>query len=168
MHRLERRDELQVYAAAGWLQLGNAIEAKAELSKLSAAAREVPDVLEVIWQVHVALKEWAEALKAAEVLQRLAPERSSSWIERAFALRRVPGGGLEQAKEVLLEGLRFFPEEPLLYYNLACYAAQCGKPEEAMDWLKQAVKIAEDPAMIRKLAAHDEDLTSLRHRLSEL
>src|SRR6266576_2731360 len=94
-------DSHHLSAAQGWLQLGNHVEAGEELAKMSASSLEHPDVVEVRWEVCAAGRSWAAALGAAELLVRNAPERSSGWIHRAYALRRVREGGLQQAWEAL-------------------------------------------------------------------
>jgi hypothetical protein len=71
-------------------------------------------------------------------LMELAPDRASGWIHRAYALRRAPGGGLKVAADSLRLSLVKFPNEPVIPYNLACYACHLGQLKEALAWLEQA------------------------------
>src|SRR5713226_1719332 len=90
-------DSHHLSAAIGWLELGNHVEAGEELAKISPSSLEHPDVLEARWAVCAAGKSWDAALQAAEILVLRAPERFSGWVHRAYALRRVRGGGLQAA-----------------------------------------------------------------------
>ena len=164
MERLEARDRFCLQAAVGWLELGNADEAAAELAQVSESVRSVPEVLEVSWQVHAARRDWTAALAVAEELIRRAPERETGWLHRAYALRRAPGGGLDKARAALLPALRRFPKNPLIPFNLACYEAQLGHLEAAWRYLQQAMRVGGRRA-IRPMALADEDLAPLWERL---
>jgi Flp pilus assembly protein TadD len=83
-------------------------------------------------------------------------------------LRRCPDGGLPQAWAALLPARERFPQEPVIPYNLACYAAQMNRLDEAFEWLRQAVTAAGKADPIRQMATQDPDLEALRHRLKEL
>ena len=47
MNKLEPPDTHYFLAAIGWLELGNVVEARAELAQISASQHEHPDVLEL-------------------------------------------------------------------------------------------------------------------------
>ena len=160
MSSLEPPDSFHLSAATGWLELGNHVEAGQELAGISAACHEHPDVLEVRWAICAAGNDWEGGLSAAELLLKKAPKRSSGWLHRAYALRRVKRGGLQQAWEALRPAFEKFPKEPVIPYNLACYACQKGLLAEAREWLQRAVKIA-GRENIRSMALNDEDLQQL-------
>ena len=82
-------------------------------------------------------------------------------------LRRAPAGGLRPAREALLPAAEMFPEEPVIPYNLACYACQLERLEEARVWLRQAMQIGEKKA-IQQMALADEDLKPLWPEVIEL
>ena len=147
-------------AAVGWWELGNVTEAKAELDRIAPLLRDHPDVLEVRWLIHAQDKNWEEGFTVAEKLVEVAPERSSGWLHRAYALRRVRRGGLQAASDVLLPAFERFPEEPIIPYNLACYACQLGRLEQARQWLQRAVKVA-GKERIKFMALNDDDLALL-------
>ena len=165
---LEPGDSHRVRAALGWLELGNAKEARAELSDLSEAAKIHPDVLEILWAICSEAKDWEEALSWADALVENHPERSSGWIHRAYSLRRVKKGGLEMAWSVLVEAAKIFPEEPIIAYNLSCYAAQFGRLSDAWDWFGKALGAADDVESIKNMALGDDDLKSLWGRIQSL
>src|SRR5438552_17379623 len=152
MPALQPPDTHHLSAAVGWLELGNHVEAGEELAKISAPCLEHPDVLEARWAVCAAGKSWEAAAQAAELLIAKAPERASGWIHRAYALRRAPGGGLQKARDALRPAFEKFPKESIIPYNHACYAAQSARPEEAWDWLRQAMTAAGNVNEIKRRA----------------
>jgi len=98
----------------------------------------------------------------------VAPDEVLGWIHRAYAARRKPGGGLLQAWDALRPAVDRFPEEWLVLYNLACYAAQMGRLDEAWDWLTRALHASQDAARTIQMALADSDLAPLRPRLHSL
>jgi hypothetical protein len=65
----------------------------------------------------------------------------------------------DRAIEIASAGLADHPDHPVIHYQLACYHALAGHPDEALDHLGQAV--AGDPRA-RGWAAGDRDLDGLR------
>ena len=61
-----------------------------------------------------------------------------------------------------------FPTEEIVPYNLACYAAQFGRLEEAWEWLHKAMAAAGDIKLIKDRALADADLKPLWERIHEL
>lgn len=167
MEPLESPDLFCLSAAAGWLELGNAAEALAELSKLSSTASNHPDVLELKWVIHSVQQDWNAALDVARSLVQTDPDRASGWLHQAYALRRVPTGGIEAAREALRPAFEAFPREPTIPYNLSCYACQLGELEEAREWLRQALERGDKKA-IRSMALNDEDLQPLWNEIKTL
>lgn len=164
---LEPPDTHHLAAAMGWLELGNPSEAGQELARLAAASLEHPDVLSVRWEVCAATRSWDAALEVAEILTSKFPERASGWIHRAYALRRAKGGGLAKAWDVLRPAFERFPKETTISFNLACYAAQLGRLEEAMEWLHTSMEAEEDVARVKQRALADPDLQPLWERIRE-
>jgi tetratricopeptide (TPR) repeat protein len=155
-------------AAIGWLELGNPSEAANELARLAPEWLDHPDVLEVRWQICAAQRSWEAALPLAERLLALAPDRSSGWLHRAYALRRVKSGGLSAAWDALRPAFEKFPKVPLIPFNLACYAAQLGRLDDAWEWLHKAMEAAGDVAFIKAMALADSDLEPLWERIRGL
>jgi len=167
MQKLEPPETHHVSAAIGWLGLGNVAEAKAELKQLSAAWLNHPDVLEIRWQICATEENWVEALQIARALMHGAPERSSGWIHQAYALRRMPEGSVKQAWKALLPAFDLFPKEPVICYNLSCYACQLQLLDAARVWLKRAAVIG-GKDQIKRIAKVDPDLEPLWPEIPEL
>jgi tetratricopeptide (TPR) repeat protein len=167
MQKLEPPDTHYFLAAIGWLELGNLVEARAELAQVSPARQEHPDVLELRWSLSAAQGRWEEALQAAQALLRRAPKRSSGWLHQAYALRRIPDGGVQKAWEALLPAFDKFPKEPTIPFNLACYACQMRQLDTARDWLQRTMTIG-GKARIREMALNDSDLEPLWNEIRQL
>ena len=160
MQGLELSDIHRLNAALGWLGLNAPADARAELDAIASAQQTHPAVLETRWLLCAHEKNWRDALKVAKRELASAPEDSSGWLHRAYALRRVDDGGLAPAWDALLPAAEKFPSEPVIAYNLACYACQLNQPNDARNWLQRAVKIGGKEA-IQKMALTDEDLKPL-------
>lgn len=160
MQPLEFPDSHHLLAAEGWLELGSPSEAAAELDLISPSDQQHPDVLEMRWALHAHSRKWDAALEAARDLLRVAPDRASGWLHQAYALRRAVDGGLEQAREALQPAAEQFPKQPIIPFNLACYACQLGQLDEARAWLKRAMKVGGKKS-IRIMALADADLKPL-------
>ena len=168
MAKLHPPDTHHLSAAIGWLELGNPSEAGNEIARIAPEFLDHPDVLEVRWEICAAQKSWEAALRIAETLRDKAPRRASGWIHRAYAVRRVPGGGLQQAWDALRPAFEKFPKVSVIPYNLACYATQMGRPDEAWEWLHKAMEAAGDVQSIKTMALADSDLEPLWDRIREL
>ena len=167
MQKLEPPDTHYFFAAIGWMELGNLAEARAELAHISPARQEHPDVLEARWSIAAGQACWEEALEVARALLRRAPERSSGWLNQAYALRRAPGGGVQRAWEALLPAFDKFPKEPTIPFNLSCYACQMRQPDKARDWLRRAVAIG-GKEKVKQMALQDSDLEPLWDEIRQL
>jgi Flp pilus assembly protein TadD len=152
----------------GWLELGNPGEAGEEIARISEQALNHPDVLEVRFAVCAAGQRWDAAAEVAETLVNVAPERSSGWVHRAYALRRARSGGLQLAWAALRPAFEKFQKVSIIPYNLACYAAQFGRLDEAWEWLHKAMEAEGDVNRIKQMALHDQDLQALWERIREL
>jgi tetratricopeptide (TPR) repeat protein len=167
METLEPPDTHYLSAAIGWMELGNYVEAKAEIGRVAPHLATHPNVLEVWWAIHASEQDWPRALEIAEKLVKEDPKRATGWLHRAYALRRVPGGGVEAAQRALLPAVERFPEDATILYNLACYACQLQQLDEARQWLRRALSVGE-PAKIRSMAAADSDLEALWKEIKTL
>ena len=134
---LEPADIHKLNAALGWLGLNSPADARAELDAITPAQSSHPAVLE------------------------------TRWLHRAYALRRVSGGGLPQAWDALLPAAKKFPTEPVIAYNLACYACQLQQADRARTWLQCAIQSGNKNA-IKKMALADDDLKPLWQEIAEL
>ncbi|MBI4663563.1 MAG: tetratricopeptide repeat protein [Verrucomicrobia bacterium] len=160
MTNLEPPDTHHLSAAVGWVELGDCKEARAELAKIAPAFRSHRDVLEANWLIESTEQNWKAALEVARSLIQADPDRSFGWLQQAYALRRVPDGGLQAAWDALLPAADQFPKEPTIPYNLSCYACQMGRLDDARDWLRRALE-AGDKSSIKLMALSDPDLKPL-------
>jgi tetratricopeptide (TPR) repeat protein len=161
---LESPDTHYLSGATGWLELGNVDEATAELGLISPQQQKHPMVLELRWLLLAKRENWAAALEVARALIESAPDLLEGWIHHAYAMRRAPGFGLAHAWSALLPVADKFPKEPIVCFNLACYAAQLGNLDDAWAWLEKAMKTGGATA-IRKMALADADLEPLWPKL---
>jgi hypothetical protein len=161
-------DSHYLTAAVGWLELGDPVEAVREIERIDPAHLEHPDVLEVRWQISTVDQNWEAGLALAEKLVAVAPDRSSGWIHRAYCLRRVKAGSLQAAWDALRPVYDKFPSVVIIPYNLACYAAQFGRLNEAWSWLHKAMEIGGHIDTIKKMALADADLKALWDRIRKV
>lgn len=150
-------------AAVGWLELGNLAEAKAELERIEPDYLKYPEVLELRWLICAEEQKWQEGLDIARALLQGAPESPAGWLHQAYALRRVPEGSVKQAWTALLPAFDKFPKEPIICYNLSCYACQMQQLEAARVWFKRAIVIGgrKGRERIKRMALEDSDLKPL-------
>lgn len=154
-------------AVVGWVELGSLDEARRELALIPRAHLSDEQVLEARWRLHSAEQDWKAGLPVAEELIVVAPKKAAGWLYRAYALRRIETGGLSQAWECLVQAWTRFPKEPVLPYNLACYACQMGQPERATQLLLESFKLGHK-ATIKKMALADADFEPLWEEITRL
>ena len=154
MQPLEPPNTHHLVAAQGWLELGNHEEAFEELEKIDAPLRGHPDVLDIRWGIYAAAEKWEYAVEIGDALVRTAPERTTGWIHRSYALHCLKR--TQEAYDQLKPALEQFSEVELPWYNLACYACVLGNKEEAKELLDKAIELGGDDVKLRAL--EDEDL----------
>jgi len=154
MKPLPPPDKHHLRAAEGWLDLGNAFEANAELERIAPELRSHPDVLGLRWHLHAHAKEWAVCVDIANAIIKLAPNRPDAWIHRSFALHEAKR--TQEAFDQLLPLAGRFPEVWTIPYNLACYCAQLGRLDECRAWFQKAMAVDERAA--KRAAIDDPDL----------
>ena len=167
MIQLEPPDTHHLRSAEGWLELGNLSEAGEELKKISPQLHGHPAVLSVRYDILAKGEKWADAAEVAGRLVKLMPDQPHVWTCLAYATRRKTGGGIPDAKQILIESETKFPAEFLIRYNLACYECQLGNLKAAMKWLKMAIELAGEKD-IRKMALEDPDLEPLRREIARI
>jgi len=157
---LEPPDSHHLSAAVGWLGLGDVAEAGAELEKIAARFGSHPDVLGVRHDIQAQAGNWDAAAEIAGTLTRLEPLEPGAWISLAYATRRKTGGGIPQARAILIQAQRTFPKETIIAYNLACYDCQLGDLDAAKAWLDKACALGA-AGKIKQMARLDPDLKPL-------
>lgn len=167
MRRLEPPDVHHFQAAQGWLGLGVRTDAWAELDAISSPNQRHPAVLDLRWTLHIEAREWDAALKVAGEMLAHAPDRADSWLHHAYALRRATHGGLAQARAALEPAAEKFPREPVIPYNLSCYACQLEQMDEARAWFQKALQ-AGKKSELKRMALADPDLQALWEEIRRL
>jgi tetratricopeptide (TPR) repeat protein len=158
---LDATDGHHLRAAAGWLELGNHIEANAELENITPALRSHPDVLEIRWQIYAKESKWDACREIAAALLKQRPDLAAAWLHLSYSARRATGGGIQAAFDVLSPAAEKFPNVPTIPYNLACYTCQLGQLKEAWNWLEKAFDVAPNPGPLKSMALDDPDLEPL-------
>jgi Flp pilus assembly protein TadD len=165
MAELESPDRHHLNAATGWLELGNPREARAELLRISPPHQQRPEVLEVHWRICAEEKDWSTALALARQLVQAAPEDPTGWIHQSYCLHELRR--TEEARTLLLGVADEFSRIGTVAYNLACYACQLDRPEEARLWLDRAIAlIGRD--RVKMMALADPDLAPMRGQVQGL
>jgi predicted Zn-dependent protease len=170
MNALTQAERFQLEAAEGWLMLGNPVEAHEELEQIAVEFARHPSVLAMRWQVYAAARWWEAAYVVSKALCELAPQSSEAWICQANTLRNFRG--VLEAWTMLLTVVKKFPDNAIMRYNLACYAAQLNLMEESSGWLVEAFEL-EGSVQLKLAAIYDPDLQPLwdkigRNRLFEV
>lgn len=166
MSQLEPPDSHFYSAAQGWIELGLPAEAENELLRISPENQAQPCILDLRWDLAARNEDWPKGLAISQQLLDSAPDQVTGWLHRSYSLRRLPAGGLQAAWDALWPARGKFPGEPIVHFNLACYAAQLGRLDEAWDLFQDALKAGE-PKIIRQMALHDPDLEPLWERIRQ-
>jgi tetratricopeptide (TPR) repeat protein len=146
---LSPTDRTHLQAAEGWLDLGNHVEASAELEKIAPANRAHPDVLQVRWGVYAKAGKWDACLDIATALTQMTPRRRFGWIHRAISLDQLQRPA--EAKELLLSAVGKLGPSSTVAFHLACICARLGQLIEAKRWVKEAIDLAQDKATLDRL-----------------
>lgn len=139
--------------AQGWLLLENYAAADKALGLIPASYRRRSEVEQFRAQLHLSAGEWRRAEPILRRLRKREPADPEHYVSLAFAVRR--GKSIGAAEQILLEARELFPEVDVIWFNLACYAAQQGRLADARDWLHEAGRREE---AFRDLAKTDSDL----------
>ena len=154
-----------IRAAEGWLELGLANEALAEVDGLPESRGNHPLTLTTRWRIYSETGQWAKAVEAAAVLVDVAPENEIGWIHRSYALHELRR--TSEAAALLRPAVEKFPNEEVIPYNLACYASQLGRLDESREWFDLALKRGPRKE-IKRRALSDPDLVPLREYIAKL
>ncbi len=149
-------------AAEGWLDLGMAAEAMAELKSVPLASRRDARFLALMHRTLVAQGQWEDALLFANRWTQRLPNDPDSWIALASTLEKVPvpHGGLQAAWDVLRPRVDTFPEDGRFPVKLASYAIHLNRPRQAEEWLAMVMKQISHPT-ISRIVQEDEALKKM-------
>src|SRR4051812_5550493 len=161
-HNLPYPDFFHLEACSGWIELGNASEAEQELQRIIPEHLNSVPVLVSRWQICALRKDWQGALELSNQCCTIAPDYDFGWIHYSYALHELQR--TQEAWDFLAAVARKFPKNPVIPYNLACYACRLGRSKVAWRYLKRAAQIG-DKNGLRKQALGDPDLLPLRHEI---
>lgn len=140
-------------------------EAWVEMEKLSSGGRTKIEALTVSWKIFASQERWEEAVNMGREMVRTAPSITEGWINRSFALHEMRRTA--EARAELLPAVEWFPKEPIIPYNLACYACQLGDMEAASRWFSEAVKRGGAKKM-KAMGLDDPDLLPMKEEIRKL
>lgn len=143
-------------AASGWLELGLADEALAELRDLPTHHQTRQEALELRLHAEMECESWNPAADTARLLCLKEPSEPEFFIHAAFCLHET--GDTLAACNWLLRGPKTLFEMPTFHYNLACYLWVLGEGERARDHLSQAFDLDDS---LRADALLDRDLVGI-------
>jgi tetratricopeptide (TPR) repeat protein len=153
---LEDEDQRHLTAAYGYMELGMPLEANAELERIDAYVRHVPEVLAVRVEIYRTLERWELMQTVARKLAECDPSSSKWVLALTFALRR--SDSIAAARDVLMQALERFPAVAAIHYNLACLDCVLRNVDAAKERLQRAFEL---DATLRLQALEDRDLESL-------
>lgn len=143
-------------SATGWLELGLAEEALAELASLPHEARNQRAALELKLAAQMVSQSWNSAADTARLLCLKAADEPVFFLRAAFCLHET--GDTLAACNWLLRGPRTLFEMPISHYNLACYLWTLGDASRARLHLRRAITMDES---FREEARNDRDLVGI-------
>ena len=167
MTKISHPDLHFINSAEGWLLLGRPEEALRELEQVNPDLWQHPDVLNVRYSIHAGQRNWEMALAVAREFRHRSPDRVGAWLDYAYALRRVSGGGIQAAWRALQPALKNFPREVMVAYNLSCYACQMEQMDEARKLITHAMEVG-NRQQIKSQALEDDDLKALWQEIAVL
>lgn len=147
----------------GYLDLGMVDSAHDELEKIQLDDRLEKEVLSARIQVYIKAKYWDLVASIAKTLATQHPDEPEWYLYWAYGARRA--NSLDQAKGILLEALKRFPDNATILYNLGCYACVDESYDIASALVKRAIELDKD---FQALAIADEDLAKLWVNASDL
>lgn len=140
----------------GFLDLNMAVRARAEWNVIPPEYQDHPSAQHTLLHLLSREKNWQSAREVAVRFHARSPEDPASWIQLAYTTRRAQS--MEAARQILETARPRFPGVSVIPYNLACYACQSGRLEEARKLLSEAAQMDEKAL---RLAAEDDDLRAL-------
>ena len=160
---LESPDKDYFTAAVGYVELGLFLDANEQLENIGPFNRVAPEVLALRVEIYRGLEKWDLMQEIAQRLHEFSPQDVQWVISYAYATRRSES--IDAARNILINALPKFPQESIIYYNLACYDAVVGDLRAAREYLKKAFEIDSN---WRLQALDDEDLKPLWDYLGDL
>lgn len=111
----------------------------AAVNQLPEPTRSRPDARLLEGEALRALGRYEEAIVPLTAVSDEHPERIEAWLGLGWCLKRM--GRLDAAIDMLRKGLAASPQQPILFYNLACYHSLDGNVAAAVEHLTQAIAL---------------------------
>ncbi|MEC5127373.1 hypothetical protein VSU19_11470 [Verrucomicrobiales bacterium BCK34] len=146
--------------ARGYIDIGMLDEASAAIESLPEARRVTPEAKEMNIVISILKKDLDEAFTLCEEFSEEHPEHHAGFIQGAYCLHAQ--GRTQNAIDFLQSGPKTLLEEPVYFYNLACYEVALERSQAALTWLNQSIEMK--PAN-RQLALKDPDLALIRSEI---
>ena len=147
-------------AAEGYFELEMYEDALEELALANKHPENGMEVLKRTLDIHIARKQWNDAVDLADALCSSDPGEPMFFIHLAYAHREL--GQIEGARCAILDGPESIERIGIFHYNLACYEALLGEHDTAVETLEMAFELDPD---LWETAQSDPDLTSIRDRI---
>jgi tetratricopeptide (TPR) repeat protein len=149
-----------VQIAEGYSELGMLDDALAQLDLLDTGLEDRLEVLRMKVDILLRKQNWTEALQLSLRFCSLHSKQPYGYVHAAFCLHEL--GRTPEAKQTLLDGPACLLDEPVYYYNLACYDTVLGNLEQAKVYLRASFRLDKS---FRELAKCDPDLKQIRDEL---
>ena len=147
--------------AQGWFLLDKFDWAAAALKEIPTVFQLRPEVVLFRAQLHLSAGQWDLAEPVLRELRDHEPDEPQHWVNLAFAVRRAKS--IAEAELILRAAGERFPTVALIWFNLACYAAQQARLGEAGELLREALRL--EPGL-KAQAVTDPDLAPYRDGLA--
>jgi tetratricopeptide (TPR) repeat protein len=136
-------------AATGWLELGNYLEANAELDRLPPELRASSEVLLLRCCIYRKAERWEDLEIIADGAVSLYPRSERFYIHLGWA--RLKQGKIDECLGTVTTAAARFRNSAEVAYLCACHSAVAGMPKGAREWL--LIALALDPSDRMKLRA---------------
>ncbi len=148
--------DFRIRAAVGFMELGMLDDAWAELEEVPEALRNTEPGVHLRLLLLLREERWEDGVEMAGRLCELRPHVATGFIHLAYCLHEL--GQTDDAQKTLLGGPASLRQEPIFFYNLACYKAALGEPENAEAYLRKSIMM---DGRLKGVAKGDPDLKSL-------
>ena len=145
-----------VRIAEGYSELGMLEDALGELDQLDAEEQDRIEILRMRVDILLRKQDWTDALRLSLRFCGVNPNQPYGYVHAAFCLHEL--GRTSEAKQTLLDGPAALLDEPVYYYNLACYDTVLGNREQAKVYLRASFRLDKS---FREMAKTDPDLKQI-------
>ena len=152
--------EQKLRIAEGYAELGMLDDALTQLDELDPEYQDRMEILRMRVDVVLQKRDWQNGLQLSLRICGMYPGDSCGYIHAAFCLHEL--GRTLEAKRTLLTGPAGLLDEPVYYYNLACYDTVLGNLQQAKVYLQASFRLDKS---FQDLAKCDPDLQRIKDEL---